>query len=179
MTSLETMTLNMKAIVACDSNYGIGMYNNLPNWKLKDDLKKFKQLTIGNGNNAIIMGKNTWLSIDKKPLLNRMNYVLTTCDIVSDANNVYFYSNYNVMITDICEKGYDTVWVIGGSQIYDLFIDYCNELYISKTYEAFKCSTFLSQKVISYINANFMTLLESYETNKKNDGYARYICKIE
>jgi dihydrofolate reductase len=66
MTSLETMTLNMKAIVACDSNYGIGMYNNLPNWKLKDDLKKFKQLTIGNGNNAIIMGKNTWLSIDKK-----------------------------------------------------------------------------------------------------------------
>ena len=83
------------------------------------------------------------------------------------------------MLNSICEKGYDTVWVIGGSQIYDLFIDYCNELYISKTYEAFKCNTFLYQKVISYINVNLMILVESFETTQKNDGYARYICKIE
>ena len=57
----------MNIIVACDSNYGIGINNNLPSWNLKDDLKKFKELTIGNGRNVVIMGKNTYLSF-KKPL---------------------------------------------------------------------------------------------------------------
>ena len=45
----------MKLIVAFCKNRGIGYKNNLP-WKLKSDLIRFKSLTIGNGNNAIVMG---------------------------------------------------------------------------------------------------------------------------
>ena len=52
----------MNLIVACDSNYGIGIDNRLPDWKIEGDLKRFKKLTVGHGNNVVIMGKNTFLS---------------------------------------------------------------------------------------------------------------------
>ena len=49
-------------IVAYTNNKGIGKNNSLP-WKIPSDLKKFKNLTTGNKKNAIIMGKNTYLSL--------------------------------------------------------------------------------------------------------------------
>ena len=48
------------AIVALDNKNGIGYDNKLP-WKLKGDLKRFKEITVGNRNNCIIMGKNTFI----------------------------------------------------------------------------------------------------------------------
>ena len=60
-------------IVCFDSNYGIGKNNTIP-WKLSSDLKRFKELTL---NNIVIMGKNTWTSLPKKPLQNRINIVIS------------------------------------------------------------------------------------------------------
>ena len=51
-------------IVAYCKNNGIGINNSLP-WSIKSDMKKFKDYTTGNGNNAVIMGKNTYNSIGK------------------------------------------------------------------------------------------------------------------
>ena len=48
----------MNLIVAYCRNRGIGFQNKLP-WKLSQDMNRFKNLTIGNGNNAVVMGKNT------------------------------------------------------------------------------------------------------------------------
>ena len=60
-----------KMIVAyCRQGQGIGKNGVLP-WKLRADMKHFKKETIGKGNNAIIMGKNTWLGISKRPLPQR------------------------------------------------------------------------------------------------------------
>ena len=65
----------INGIVAMDKNRGIGINNKLP-WKLPEDLKRFQKLTKGNGNNAIIMGKNTWESINV--LKNRDHLILST-----------------------------------------------------------------------------------------------------
>ena len=70
------MNNNINLIVAICNNNGIGYKNTLP-WKIPTDLKKFKKLTQGKGNNAIIMGKNTYESI-KKSLPNRDNLILST-----------------------------------------------------------------------------------------------------
>ena len=68
----------MKLIVGFCRNRGIGYQNMLP-WHLSEDLKRCKKLTIGTGNNAVIMGRNTWESLPKKyrPLPKRTNVVLT------------------------------------------------------------------------------------------------------
>ncbi len=68
----------MNLIVGFCKNRGIGLKNALP-WHLKKDLVRFKKLTIGDGDNAVIMGRNTWNSLPKKwkPLPKRTNIVLT------------------------------------------------------------------------------------------------------
>ena len=71
------MDKNINLIVAICNNNGIGINNTLP-WKVSSDLKKFRNLTQGKGNNAIIMGKNTWNSIGSKPLVKRDNLILST-----------------------------------------------------------------------------------------------------
>ena len=60
--------MQFKIIVAVCKNNGIGYKQDLP-WKIKEDLRYFSKTTKGNGNNAIVMGKNTWLSIGENPFL--------------------------------------------------------------------------------------------------------------
>uniref|UniRef100_A0AB39J8R0 dihydrofolate reductase n=1 Tax=Florenciella sp. virus SA2 TaxID=3240092 RepID=A0AB39J8R0_9VIRU len=73
------MFKSINIIVCCDNKNGIGIDNNLP-WNIKSEMKIFRQKTIGNGNNCVIMGKNTYNSIPSKyrPLKDRINYVVST-----------------------------------------------------------------------------------------------------
>ena len=65
----------MKLILACDPTGGIGKDNQLPWSMLEGDLPRFKSLTA---NQVIVMGKNTWLSLPKKPLPSRLNFVVSS-----------------------------------------------------------------------------------------------------
>jgi dihydrofolate reductase len=59
-------------VVAMDEGGGIGIAGGLP-WHLPDDLRHFKQLTLGK---PIVMGRKTWESIGR-PLPGRHNIVIT------------------------------------------------------------------------------------------------------
>ena len=59
-------------VVATDEQGGIGHQGGLP-WHLSDDLKRFKQLTLGK---PIVMGRKTWDSIGR-PLPGRHNIVVS------------------------------------------------------------------------------------------------------
>ncbi len=60
------------AVAAMDKNGVIGANNDLP-WRLPDDLKSFKRLTV---HRPIIMGRKTYESIGR-PLPKRTNIILT------------------------------------------------------------------------------------------------------
>jgi dihydrofolate reductase len=62
----------LSLIVAMDENRVIGRAGGLP-WQLPDDLKRFKQLTLGK---TVLMGRKTWLSLGR-PLPQRDNWVLS------------------------------------------------------------------------------------------------------
>ena len=66
-------------IAAVDDNGGIGKDGKLPWGRLKDDINWFRKVTVGNGNNAVIMGRKTWDSLPKqfRPLPERYNIVLS------------------------------------------------------------------------------------------------------
>jgi dihydrofolate reductase len=119
----------VNVIVAYCKNGGIGINNTLP-WKISSDLKKFKKMTLGNKNNAIVMGKNTWVSLRNNALPMRDNLILSTSlDIYIVEPSGYItksFKNELLLKEFVNKKNYDELWIIGGENIYDLFINKTN-----------------------------------------------------
>lgn len=131
----------MKAIAMIDRNYGIGKDNELL-IRDKRDMRIFKAYTT---NKVVVMGRKTMESVGK-PLLNRLNVVLTT-DLsiplkykegyifVYSVNDLFNYLHQHNIHTD-------DVIVIGGEKIYELLLPYCTELMISKINRSFDANKF-------------------------------------
>ena len=147
----------MNLIVACDSNYGIGIDNRLPDWKIEGDLKRFKKLTVGHGNNVVIMGKNTFLSLPNGPLSNRYNIVISST--LNQIDGIKVVQNleeaYQVAFDYISNKNGE-IWVIGGSTVYEEAIkqNLIQEVFITKLEEEYNCDTYLGPVTISWIEKN-------------------------
>ena len=62
----------VRMILCCDYQGNIGR-NNALLFKMKEDMKFFRESTTGH---VIVMGYNTWLSLGEKSLPNRTNIVL-------------------------------------------------------------------------------------------------------
>ncbi len=110
-------------IVAMDKNNAIGFGNDLP-WgrSLKDDLLNFKRLTTGG---SIIMGRNTFESIDSKPLPDRENIVVTSRPTqVKGVLSAFSLSSAYALARY-------PIFVIGGGQIYQSALDDMDKLYVT------------------------------------------------
>jgi dihydrofolate reductase len=64
--------MKISIVVAASENLVIGYKNALP-WRISEDLKHFKQITI---NHSVVMGRKTFESIGK-PLKERRNIVVS------------------------------------------------------------------------------------------------------
>ena len=126
------MTL-LNIIVACDEEYGIGKENKIP-WNNKEDLKHFYNSTKGS---CVIMGRKTWDSIPNKPLKHRDNIVISRT-LISDQCKVFDDIN---KVMDYIQK-YNTVWIIGGSEIYKLFISKIDYVYLTIQQGIYNCDIF-------------------------------------
>lgn len=122
---------------------GIGYNNTLP-WKCPEDLVHFKELTK---DNIIIMGRKTFQSIGSKPLKDRLNIVLTkdSYDIINNEINLEFYNSID-KLNSFIKNTEKTVYVIGGNEIYNLFIDMDNidSIILTEIFseEEIKCDTY-------------------------------------
>lgn len=101
-------------IVAVSANGVIGTEGKLP-WHYSEDLKRFKELTLGK---TIIMGRNTWESLPRRPLPGRRNIVITRCRL----NDVECFTS----IEEALAASDGDVWFIGGAQLYEEAVDYCD-----------------------------------------------------
>lgn len=126
----------MKIILAVDQNWGIGKDNEML-FHLKKDLNHFKDLTT---ENIVIMGRSTYESIGKA-LANRDNVVLTR-NRDYKLNDALVFHNVDDLLAFIKGKK-EEVFVIGGSQIVDLFLPYCDEAIITKIFEQRPADTYL------------------------------------
>lgn len=111
-------------IVACDAvTGGIGRNGKLP-WHLPDDLKRFRYITSNapqGKQNAVIMGRNTWESLPEKhrPLVGRLNIVLTHRSILDKKDGVLVYASFDSVLQDLkLNPSVHNVFVIGGQQLY-------------------------------------------------------------
>jgi len=119
-------------IVAMDKGESIGNKGELP-WKLSTDIKRFKKLTNAKGNNAVIMGRKTWDSLPEiyRPLSGRLNIVMsrnTNWRAEGASNALYPGRALEIAYSEGCEE----CWIIGGSKIYELFLDKVDELHVTE-----------------------------------------------
>ncbi len=110
-------------ILACDELGGIGYQNRLP-WSIPEDMQYFKHITTSapqHSVNAVIMGKNTWLSLPKsyRPLKDRLNIVVSSSLELED-EGVVVVSSIDSAIQHACNiPNIHKVFVIGGRQLYN------------------------------------------------------------
>lgn len=119
----------MKLIIACDPKGGIGYQNKLPWDKLQGDLPRFKELTTGK---IVLMGRNTYESLPKKPLPNRTNWVKTSRPIAEVTN-----PSDDVLVNE------REVWLIGGAKMVTSYWQYIDEIHLSRTFAEYTCDTFI------------------------------------
>ncbi|MFV0484314.1 MAG: dihydrofolate reductase [Bacteroidales bacterium] len=112
-------------ICAVDNNMGIGKDNDML-FYISEDLKRFKQLTSGQ---AVVMGRKCWESLPKRPLPNRENIVMTTNTDYKCEGGILANSVEQVLAMT---KDTDKVFIIGGAQIYKLFMPYATSLLITE-----------------------------------------------
>ena len=164
-------------IVAFSKNMGIGLNNSLP-WNIPSDLKKFRDITIGHGNNAVIMGKNTWNSLPLSYLKKRDNLILSSTlnidksfvDVKTNKSyTVKSFCNIDNIIQYCINKNYDNIWIIGGNKVYNDFLNYYNdivdEIYITYIDSEFKCDTFFTE----IDNNKFRIIIKKLHDTGRND----------
>jgi len=129
---------DISIIVAVAKNNAIGKDNKLL-WHLSEDLKRFKKLTT---NHYIVMGKNTYLSLPKRPLPNRTHIVLT--DVFNEqVDNCIMAYSIEEAITKMHPE--EENFIIGGASIYKQFLAFANKLYITWVHEEFEADTFFPE----------------------------------
>lgn len=111
-------------IVAIAENNAIGIAGDLL-CHLPNDLKHFKEITTGA---TVVMGKNTFFSLPRRPLPNRRNIVLTT-DTEFTYENTEVAHSIEQLYTLLNEE--EEVFIIGGGKVYEQFINTVDKLYVT------------------------------------------------
>lgn len=126
-------------IAAVAANGVIGKDNDLA-WHLPDDMKYFQETTKGH---HVIMGRKNYDSLPAKykPLPNRTNIILTRQKNFEAENCVVFNEIKEAL--DFCkEKGEKETFIIGGSQIYEIGLEYADMLYLTEIGKSYEGDTY-------------------------------------
>lgn len=127
--------MKISLIVAMSSNRAIGLANQMP-WHLSADLKRFKQLTMGN---PILMGRKTFESI-ARPLPGRTNIIVSRNPAYRPEGCIVV-GTVETAINHACQLA-DEVFVIGGSTLYEATLPIADTLYITQINRDFNGDTF-------------------------------------
>lgn len=148
--------MTIKMIVATGKNFEIGVDNKLL-WHLPEDMKYFKEQTEYYN---VAMGNNTFESLNSENgLTNRTNWVITkdVLKLYNLYNSKVKYTSAPAMQFILNSLGkHETFWIIGGSQIYEAFIDFVDEIHwthIEKVYP--EANKLLSDKTIDVMIKEF------------------------
>jgi dihydrofolate reductase len=117
-------------ILAMADNGVIGKDGAIP-WRIGDDLKRFKRLTLGK---PVVMGRKTWDSLPRKPLPERPNIVITRQHGWREDGAVTASS-----LDDALAKAADAaeVMVIGGAEIYHAALPLAHRIELTEVHRQF------------------------------------------
>ncbi len=112
----------MKLIVNVDNNWNIGNEGDLV-FPIPEDMKFFRTTTSGK---TVVMGRKTLDSFPGgRPLKNRVNIVLTR-DTDFEREGAVVCHSVDETLEMLKQYNTDDVYIIGGAEIYKMFLDYCD-----------------------------------------------------
>lgn len=124
----------MFAIVCVSENWGIGKDGALL-FRIKEDLQRFRELTL---DKTVVMGRKTLQSLPGgKGLPQRRNIVLT-------GNRAFTAENAEVChfpVEAVLTAGEEAA-IIGGGEVYRLFLPLCHRVYVTRVFAAPPADTF-------------------------------------
>ena len=163
------MNKNLSIIVASTLEYGIGFENKLC-WNIPEEMKYFRNITLNcfrkNTKNCIIMGKNTWYSLPKAPLKDRINVIISLNDYdkiekeISGMDDVRVFKTIDDALIYIDNDPIiESCFIIGGAQLYnnclEKYLKYIKAIYWSIIYDKkYLCDKFIASNII-YRNFSF------------------------
>ncbi|WP_335869126.1 dihydrofolate reductase [Bacillus sp. 2205SS5-2] len=125
-------------IWAMDDQKVIGYQNAMP-WHLPNDLVNFKKITL---DHPIVMGRKTFDSIGR-PLPGRENIVLTRNEAFQHEDVTVFHSVEAIL--DYIRSIDKEVFIMGGAELYTLFRDHVEKLYVTHIHESFIGDTYFPE----------------------------------
>jgi len=163
--------MKISIIAAVGKNNELGKGNDLV-FKLPADMKHFKDITTGH---IVIMGRKTYESIGR-PLPNRKNIVLTLdkkfkTDGIEIAYSVeeaikLARTNPSLALPLSGEEKNTEIFVIGGGQIYKLFMSIADKLYITHINATFKDADVFFPEIIPIVFGEMKR--EHHKKDEKN-----------
>jgi dihydrofolate reductase len=129
----------LSLIAAASTNNVIGKNNKLL-WHLPNDMKFFKNMTWGM---PVIMGRNTFLSMEGGPLPGRFNFVISKHpDVDTLSDQIKWASSVQQAIDMAKETDCKETFVIGGGQIYSETISLADKIYLTRVHAEFDGDAF-------------------------------------
>jgi dihydrofolate reductase len=121
---------NISLIAVIDDNSGIGSVGDQLAY-ISNDLKRFKQLTSGK---TVVMGRKTFEALPNGALPNRRNILISRNKNLNHPNTEIVSS---VDETIELLKHEKEVFIIGGGEIYSLFLPFANNIYLTHIHHIF------------------------------------------
>ena len=118
-------------ILALADNGVIGRNGAIP-WRIGDDLKRFKQLTL---DKPVVMGRKTWDSLPKKPLPERINIVVTR-QPGWKGEGAIAASSFDDALVKAAQAA--EVMVIGGAEIYRAALAKAQRIELTEVHRPFE-----------------------------------------
>ena len=150
--------IELAAMVAMTPKRVIGKNGDLP-WHLPEDLKVFKKYTT---RHPIIMGRKTWDSIGK-PLPQRQNIVLTRDRSWSSEGAEVIHSPEELNHLELMNE---KAFIIGGAEVYSVFMDSLNEILVSHVYEDYQGDTLFPKFTNLFPKMEVLETYESFELRR-------------
>ena len=135
--------MKLSLICAMAENRVIGKDNSLP-WRLSDDLKYFKRVTMGH---CIIMGRKTWESIGRV-LPGRTNIVISANrDFQADGARVVHSLEEAIKLAESISlsEGSDEAFVIGGAGLYRSALPLAQRFHLTRVHAEVDGDTYLTE----------------------------------
>lgn len=163
----------MFLIAAINEEGVIGKNNDLP-WKINEDLRRFKELTMGN---IIVMGRKTFDSLPSGPLSGRIHVVITNnTSLYTETNEDVHYIPLDGsidFIMNLRDNMKKEAFIIGGATIYEYFLPMIKRFYITLVKKKVQGShnelTYFPKYPSYFLTAEFVEQHITTEYTEKNN----------